>query len=160
MKLLYAKQNIFEESLLYLFAKDYCMGYNRRELFLHIHCLLKRRIFMLNMIIKWVLFAGVIMFTAWLIPGISVDNFWTAMLVCIVITLINIFLKPIISFISMPVNFLTLGLFSFVINAILLWFAGYITPGFSVDGFLSALLGSIILAVFVGFIYNKNEHKK
>lgn len=115
---------------------------------------------MLNMIIKWVLFAGVIMFTAWLIPGISVDNFWTAMLVCIVITLINIFLKPIISFISMPVNFLTLGLFSFVINAILLWFAGYITPGFSVDGFLSALLGSIILAVFVGFIYNKNEHKK
>lgn len=115
---------------------------------------------MLNMIIKWVLFAGVIMFTAWLIPGISVDNFWTAMVVCVVITLINFFLKPIIELISLPVNFLTLGLFSFVINALLLWFAGYITPGFSVDGFLSALLGSIILAVFIGVIYNKNEHKK
>ena len=114
---------------------------------------------MLNMIIKWVLFAGVIMFTAWLIPGISVDNFWSAMLVCIVITAINVFLKPIVQFISMPVNFLTLGLFSFVINALLLWLAGYITPGFSVDGFLSALLGSIILAVFIGFIYNKNESK-
>ncbi len=109
---------------------------------------------MVNLLIKWVLFAGVIMFTAWLIPGIGVDNFWSAMIVCVVIMLINAILKPIIQFISMPVNFLTLGLFSFVINALLLWLAGYVTPGFSVDGFLSALLGSIIIALFFGFISN------
>ncbi len=115
---------------------------------------------MVNMLVKWVLFAGVIMFTAWLIPGISVDNFWSAMIVCVVITVINFFLRPLIEFISMPVNFLTLGLFSFVINALLLWFAGYITPGFSVNGFLSALLGSIIIALFFGFINNNFTKKR
>ena len=117
---------------------------------------------MINLLVKWVLFAGVIMFTAWLIPGIGVESFWSAMVVSVVITAINIFVKPIIQFISMPVNFLTLGLFSFVINALLLWLAGYITPGFTVDGFLSALLGSIIIALFFGFIANnfKNEGHK
>lgn len=109
---------------------------------------------MVNILVRWLILAVVIIFIAWLIPGISVDNFVTAMLACVVIGLINAFIRPILEFISMPVNFLTLGLFSFVVNALLLWLAGYVTPGFHVDGFLSALLGSIVLSLLTPVVDN------
>ena len=102
----------------------------------------------MSWIIKWILFALVIMFTAWLIPGISVDSFWNALWVCVILGIINIFIKPFIFFISLPINILTLGLFGFVINALLLLLTSHITPGFTVDGFLSALFGSVILSIF------------
>ena len=102
---------------------------------------------MINLILNWLLYSALIIFTAWLIPGISVQSFLSAMLVCLVIGLINIFIKPILEFISLPINFLTLGLFSLVINALLLMLAGYITPGFEVSGFVSALFGSIVLSI-------------
>ena len=107
---------------------------------------------MLNAILKWVLYAGILVFIAWLIPGISVENFMSAMGVCVIIALINIFIKPLLEFISLPITFLTLGLFSFVINALLLMLAGWVAPGFEVEGFLSALLGSIILSLFAGVV--------
>ena len=99
------------------------------------------------LIVKCIVYALAISFTAWLIPGISVANFWSAMLACVVIAIINVFVKPVIKFISLPINILTVGLFSLVINALLLMLAGWITPGLHVDGFLSALLGSLILSV-------------
>ncbi|MBQ8458790.1 phage holin family protein [bacterium] len=102
---------------------------------------------MLNFFLKWIAYAFAIIFIAWIIPGISVENFWSAMLVCVVIAIINTFIKPVVKFISLPVNFLTLGLFSFVINALLFMLAGAITPGVDIDGFLSALIGSIILSI-------------
>ena len=110
---------------------------------------------MINMIIRWALYALIIVFIAWLVPGISVANFVTALLVCLIIGLINIFIRPLIEFISLPVTFLTFGLFAFVINAGLLWLAGYITPGFEVNGFISALLGSLILSVLSTIIDNR-----
>ncbi len=106
----------------------------------------------MNIFLRWILFAALIVFTAWIIPGITVSNFLSAMLVCVILALINAFIKPLLTFITIPINVLTLGLFSFVINALMLWLAGYITPGFAVNGFLSALLGSIILAVFTPVI--------
>jgi putative membrane protein len=107
---------------------------------------------MLNAVLKWVLYAGVLVFISWLIPGISVENFLSAMGVCIIIALINIFIKPFLEFISLPITFLTLGLFSLVINALLLMLAGFVAPGFEVKGFLSALLASIILSLCAGII--------
>ena len=107
---------------------------------------------MLNMILKWILYAVIVIFTAWIVPGISVENFLSAMLVCVIIGLINVFIKPLVQFIALPINFWTLGLFTFVINALLLMLAGLITPGFEVEGFLSALFGSIILSVLSGFV--------
>lgn len=98
-------------------------------------------------LVRWICFALAIIFTAWLIPGITVANFWTAMLACIVIALINTFVKPLLEFISLPINILTIGLFTLVINALLLMLAGWITPGLTVDGFLSAILGSIVLSL-------------
>lgn len=106
------------------------------------------------LIVKWIVYALAIILTAWLIPGISVANFWSAMLACVVIAIINVFVKPVIKFISLPINILTVGLFSLVINALLLMLAGWITPGLHVDGFLSALLGSLILSV-CGVIVSK-----
>ena len=109
-------------------------------------------ILMINIILKWIIYAALIIFIAWIIPGISVESFGSALLVCIVIGIINSLIKPFVEFISLPVNFLTLGLFSFVINALLLMLAGSITPGFEVKGFFSALLGSILLATFGNFV--------
>ena len=107
---------------------------------------------MLNGFLRWVIYSLLIVFTSWIVPGISVENFLSAMLVCLVIALINVFIRPLVEFISLPVTFLTLGLFSFVINALLLMLAGFLTPGFEVEGFLSALLGSIVLSVFAGIV--------
>lgn len=103
---------------------------------------------MLNLLIRWILYALAVVFVSWIIPGITVENFLSAMFVCIILALINTFIKPLLQFISLPINILTLGLFSFVINALLLMLAGAITPGFEVEGFLSALLGSILLSLF------------
>lgn len=105
------------------------------------------------LLLRWVLFALAIIFTAWLIPGIDVANFQSAMLVAVIMALINIFIRPLIVFITLPINLLTLGLFTLIINALLFMLAGYIAPGFVVDGFLSAFLGSIVLA-FLGLIIN------
>ena len=111
-------------------------------------------------LVKWIAYALTIMFLAWLLPGISVSGFWGAMLVAVILGLINVFIKPVLMFISLPLNILTLGLFTLIINALLLWFAGYITPGFEVNGFWNALLASVILSVFTTLINNLTKDKE
>ena len=98
-------------------------------------------------ILRWIAFALVIMFTAWIIPGITVENFWAALIVAVVLGIINAFIKPALQLITMPINILTLGIFGLIINALLLMFAGWISPGFAVNGFLSAFLGSIVISL-------------
>lgn len=100
------------------------------------------------LLLRWLLFTLALIFTSWIIPGIEVSSFLNAMFVVIIIALINTFIRPLLQIITLPINILTLGLFSLVINALLLMLAGYITPGFEVEGFLSALFGSIILSLF------------
>lgn len=97
---------------------------------------------------RWIMFALAIIFVSWIVPGIEVSGFLPAMLVVVIIALINTFIKPFLQIITLPINILTLGLFSLVINALLLMLAGFLSPGFEVEGFLSALLGSIILSLF------------
>ena len=103
------------------------------------------------LLVRWILFALAIVFVAWLVPGIEVENFQSAMLVTVIIALINIFIRPLIVFITLPINILTLGIFTLVINALLLMLAGYLAPGVDVEGFLSAFIGSVVLA-FLGLI--------
>lgn len=105
------------------------------------------------LLVRWILFALAIIFVAWLVPGIEVENFQSAMLVTVIIALINIFIRPLIVFITLPINILTLGVFTLVINALLLMLAGYLAPGVDVEGFLSAFIGSVVLA-FLGLIIN------
>ena len=99
------------------------------------------------LLVRWFCYALALIFTAWIIPGNSVANIMTALLACVVIALINAFVKPILMLISLPINFLTVGLFTLVINALLLMLAGWLTPGLMVDGFWSAFFGAIILSI-------------
>ncbi len=101
----------------------------------------------MTLFIRWLCYALAIIFVSWVVPGIEVSSFLNAMFVVVIIALINTFIKPLLQIITLPINLLTLGLFSLVINALLLMLAGYITPGFVVDGFLSALIGSILLSL-------------
>ena len=113
----------------------------------------------MSLLISWLLYALAIVFIAWIVPGISVENFPSALLVTAIIALINIFIRPLIQLITLPINFLTLGLFGLVINALLFMLAGYLAPGVDVDGFLSALLGSIILSL-LSMIINSIAYRK
>lgn len=97
--------------------------------------------------LRWIGYALAIMFISWVVPGISVAGFLNAMLVAIIIALINVFIKPILLLITLPINLVTLGLFTLIINALLFLFAGYIAPGFEVDGFLSAFIGALLLSI-------------
>lgn len=105
------------------------------------------------LLLRWIFFTLAIMFVAWLVPGIGVENFQSAMLVTVIMALINIFIRPLIVFITLPINILTLGIFTLIINALLFMLAGYLAPGFYVDGFLAAFLGSIVLS-FLGLVIN------
>ncbi len=98
--------------------------------------------------LQWLCFALGIVFVSWVIPGIEVDSFLAAMFVAVIIGLINVFIKPLVMLLTLPINVVTLGLFTLVINALLLMLAGAISPGFEVEGFWSAFFGSIVLALF------------
>lgn len=99
------------------------------------------------LLLKWIAFTFIVMFTAWLVPGIKLDGFLTAFIAAAVIAIVNISLKPILNLITLPINVLSLGLFTLVINAILLMFVAYIVTGFEIDGFIPALFGSIIMSI-------------
>ena len=107
---------------------------------------------MLDIIIKWVLFALSLLFVAWVVPGISLAGFMPALWAALVMGIINILIRPLLLLLTIPINLLTLGLFTFIINAFLFWFVSTIVPGFMVSGFLAALLGSILLSIISLFI--------
>jgi len=98
-------------------------------------------------ILKWVAIGAVIFFLPQVVRGIQVENLYTAVIVAIVLALLNITVKPVLVILTLPVTILTLGLFLFVINALVLQFAGTIVKGFSVDGFGAAFLGALIISV-------------
>ncbi len=114
----------------------------------------------MNTIIKWILLAILIMFIAWIIPGITVSGFWGAMLVVVVISIVNLLIRPILTFISLPLNVLTFGLFSLVVNTLLFLLVAKLSPGFTIDGFLNGLTGAFILSVFTPLIDKINIKKK
>lgn len=114
----------------------------------------------MRLLLRWLIIAVSLVVAVFVVPGISVDgNAWVAVAVmAVILGLINLFIKPILKFLSCGFILLTLGLFLLVINAFTLWFASYICVnwlniGFVVDGFIPALFGSIIISV-VSFVLN------
>ena len=99
------------------------------------------------LLLKWLALALAIMFVGWIIPGITISSFMTALIASAVIALVNIFIKPILIFLTLPVNILTLGLFVLVINALLFMFVAHLVPGVEVDGFWSAFWGALVLSL-------------
>ena len=101
------------------------------------------------LIAKWLIVALSFLLAAYLVPGIVVESFYTALILAFVWGVINLTVKPILTILTLPVSILTLGLFSFVINALLLWFLGTVIKGFEVDGFIAAFLGALVIAIAV-----------
>jgi putative membrane protein len=109
---------------------------------------------LVHWIVNWLLSALALWLAAQIIPGMQVRSYGTALLATVVIGLVDLTLGPILRFIAFPITFLTLGLFRLVINAVLLKLASIFTPGFSIDGFLSALLGSLVLTILTTLLQN------
>ena len=86
--------------------------------------------------------------TAYLLPGVHVDHYGYALLVAAIISLANIFVRPLLVILTIPITILTMGLFLLVINAMVILLVDYLTPGFDVDGFWWALAFSLILSIF------------
>jgi putative membrane protein len=82
-----------------------------------------------------------------LIAGLTVDSFYTAAVVAVIWGLLAVTLRPILNLLALPINLITFGLFSFIINALLFWFLASFIQGFGVAGFVPALLGSVALTV-------------
>lgn len=107
----------------------------------------------MSILLKWLIAAIAILLTAYIIPGITISGFWAALWLAVFLGAINIILKPILIVLTLPINILTLGLFTFVINALLILLASSVIKGFYVDGFWVAMLFSIVLSI-VSYVLN------
>ncbi|MBI2022007.1 phage holin family protein [Candidatus Daviesbacteria bacterium] len=97
---------------------------------------------LMHIIVVLLLNSLALMITDYIVPGFGVEDFPTAVLAAIVLGVINTFIKPILLILTAPINILTLGLFTFVVNAIVLWIAAAIVPGLTVSGFYSLIYAS------------------
>jgi len=107
---------------------------------------------MVNILVSWLVSAVLILALAFILPGVQVAGFFVALVVAVVIGLINGFVRPLALFLTLPINILTLGLFTFVVDALLIMGAAWAVPGFNVASFLWALLFSIVLSIANGLI--------
>ncbi|MDP3963358.1 MAG: phage holin family protein [bacterium] len=101
----------------------------------------------MTFIIQWLIMTVAVIVTAYLLAGVTVSGIGAAVVTALVLGIINAFIRPVLLALTLPLNILTLGLFTFVINAILIMLAGSIVPGFAVKNFWWALLFSIVLTI-------------
>ena len=105
------------------------------------------------LIIKWLIMTASVMIAAYVIPGITVRSFFSALWVALFLGIVNMLLRPFLLLITLPINILTLGLFTFVINGVIILLASSIVKGFQVSGFWIAVLFSIVLSI-VNYVMN------
>jgi putative membrane protein len=98
-------------------------------------------------LIRWILSALAFIAVANLVPGITVASFWTALVLALLWGLIGVTIKPVVLVLTLPINVLTLGVFTFIINGFFLSLLGGIVKGFEVQGFWVAVLGALVLSV-------------
>jgi putative membrane protein len=106
----------------------------------------------MNLLLYFLVMAIVMLGLSRMLPGFRVDGFWPALWGAVVLAAVNTIVKPILFVLTLPFTILTLGLFLFVLNAICLWIAAKLVPGFRVEGILTTLLASLLLAV-VGSVW-------
>ena len=102
---------------------------------------------MLKLLAKWLLSASALLFVAYIYSGVDVTSFGAAMLAALVLGLLNTVVRPVLVVLTLPVTVLTLGLFLFVVNALVFWLAASVLDGFHVRGFGAALVGSLLYSV-------------
>lgn len=102
---------------------------------------------MTKILVRWLLLAGALLLVAHLYPGVVVSSFTSALIAALVLGLMNTLLRPVLVLLTLPVTVLSLGLFLFVINALMFWAAASVLEGLAVNGFWAALVGSLIYSL-------------
>ncbi len=102
---------------------------------------------MIKLLTRWLLLAAALLLVAYLYPGVTIASFSAAMIAAFVLGLLNTVVRPLLILLTLPVTLITLGLFLFVINALMFWAAASLLEGFSVRGFGAALIGSLIYSL-------------
>jgi len=101
----------------------------------------------MNFIVRLLVSTLAVVISAYLLPGVTVDNFITALIVALILSILNVIVKPVLVILTIPFTIFTLGLFLLMINAIIILMADWIIDGFAVSGFWTALLFSIVLSL-------------
>ncbi len=110
--------------------------------------------------LKILLTALAVIVLANILPGITVAGYTSAIIVAVVLSLLNMFVRPLLIFFTLPATVVTLGLFLFVINACIILLAGKLVDGFAVSGFFYALLFSILLSIFRSALFSLLKEDK
>jgi putative membrane protein len=108
----------------------------------------------MNILINWLIMTVAVIVSAYILPGVTLAGFGAALMVALALGLLNVFIKPLLLILTLPINILTLGLFTLVINALIIMMVSAIVPGFKVSGFWYSMLFSIILSVVL-YLINK-----
>ncbi|MBP9869033.1 phage holin family protein [Patescibacteria group bacterium] len=95
-------------------------------------------------LIRWIMSTLAVLATAYLVPGVHITNLGAAVIAALVIGLVNAMIRPLVLLLTLPVNILTLGLFTLIVNALMFWIASKIVPGFDVSGFSAAFFGALV----------------
>lgn len=110
--------------------------------------------FIIKTILHWLILSCAVLLTAKIVAGISVNPLTVSFIVGAVLTLFNMFIKPIINILTLPLNILTLGIFSLVVNGILFWYMGVYIVGFTVANFSAAFIGALLVSI-INWIFKK-----
>ena len=114
----------------------------------------------MNIVLRIIISAIVAFALSYILSGVHIQSFVTALILAIVLGLLNLFVKPILIILTLPITIFTFGLFLFVINALIILLAAKFVNGFRVDGFWWALLFSLLLSVLTSFFYKKSTQKQ
>ena len=98
----------------------------------------------MKLLLRWAISALSVFAAAYLVPGVHVANLWSALIAALIIGLINALIRPILLLLTLPINILTLGFFTLIINALMFWLASDIAKGFSVANFQAAFFGALV----------------
>ncbi|MBY6345902.1 phage holin family protein [Providencia rettgeri] len=104
------------------------------------------------LLLVWILNAVALLVVAYILPGIVVASFGSALIAALVLGLLNTLVKPLLIVLTLPITIVTLGLFLLVLNALVFWFAGSILKGFQVEGFWWAVIGAIVYSLVSGLL--------
>ena len=104
------------------------------------------------LLLVWILNAVSLLIVAYVLPGINVASFGSALIAALVLGLLNTLVKPVLILLTLPITVVTLGLFLLVVNALVFWFAGTILSGFRVEGFWWAMLGALVYSLVSGLL--------
>ena len=107
----------------------------------------------MNPILQWLVATLTVLLTAYFVPGFKVSGLGGALIASVVIGLANLLIRPFLLFITLPINILTLGLFTWVVNAATLRLAAFFSPGFSIDGWIPALVGAFLVSLISTILY-------